>query len=235
MVLNKQKGNMYPWVTHTWNPIKGKCPHDCSYCYMKRFPQKEVRLDDRCFNDDLGSDNTIFVGSSCDIWAKDIPWDWVWKVCEHIEKYPSNTYLLQSKYPKRFDELLRRNKHLIKSFSKNVIVGTTIETNRDKDFGKEYVVSKAFPPVSRYIWLDSVDACHKMVSIEPIMDFDVSVLVAWIKTIKPDFVSIGADSKCHNLPEPAPEKIIEFVDCISEFTNVKIKSNLKRLYNQNQK
>ena len=31
-MLNRQKGNMYPWITHTWNPIKGKCPHDCTYC-----------------------------------------------------------------------------------------------------------------------------------------------------------------------------------------------------------
>ena len=27
---------MYEFVTHTWNPIKGKCYHDCSYCYMKK-------------------------------------------------------------------------------------------------------------------------------------------------------------------------------------------------------
>src|SRR3990167_1900105 len=31
-MLNKQKGNMYGFVTHTWNPIKGKCSHNCSYC-----------------------------------------------------------------------------------------------------------------------------------------------------------------------------------------------------------
>lgn len=41
--MNKQRGNMYSWVSHTWNPVKGKCPHDCNYCYMKRFPQKEMR------------------------------------------------------------------------------------------------------------------------------------------------------------------------------------------------
>ena len=27
---------MYPWVTHTWNPLAGRCKHDCNYCYMKR-------------------------------------------------------------------------------------------------------------------------------------------------------------------------------------------------------
>lgn len=25
MGLNKQKGNIYPWVIHKWNPANGKC------------------------------------------------------------------------------------------------------------------------------------------------------------------------------------------------------------------
>ena len=32
MSLNKSKGNMYPWLTHTWNPLAGECPHKCTYC-----------------------------------------------------------------------------------------------------------------------------------------------------------------------------------------------------------
>lgn len=28
MGLNISKGNMYEFVTHTWNIIKGKCYHD---------------------------------------------------------------------------------------------------------------------------------------------------------------------------------------------------------------
>lgn len=46
-MLNKSKGNMYPWVTYTWNPIKGKCPHECRYCYMKGYPQPELHLDEK--------------------------------------------------------------------------------------------------------------------------------------------------------------------------------------------
>ena len=63
-MLNKQKGNMYGFVTHTWNAIKGKCPHDCEYCYMKVFPQGELRLDEKEFKTDLGRNNIVFVGSS---------------------------------------------------------------------------------------------------------------------------------------------------------------------------
>lgn len=31
MPLNKSTGNMYKFITHTWNTIKGECPHGCSY------------------------------------------------------------------------------------------------------------------------------------------------------------------------------------------------------------
>jgi len=61
MPLRKQAGNMYDWVTHTWNPV-GKCRHNCSYCYMKRFPLGELRFDEREMNTNLGSGNVIFVG-----------------------------------------------------------------------------------------------------------------------------------------------------------------------------
>ena len=66
-MLNESKGNMYSFVNKTWNVIKGKCPHDCKYCYMKRFPQKDVRLDKKELKTDLGENNFIFVGSSCDM------------------------------------------------------------------------------------------------------------------------------------------------------------------------
>lgn len=26
---------MYDWITGTWDPIGGECPHKCSYCYVK--------------------------------------------------------------------------------------------------------------------------------------------------------------------------------------------------------
>ncbi len=47
MPLNETKGNMYGFVTHTWNPVKGICPHNCSYCYMRKWwPQmKAPRFD----------------------------------------------------------------------------------------------------------------------------------------------------------------------------------------------
>ena len=55
MGLNVSKGNMYEFVTHTWNTIKGQCFHDCSYCYMKRYGTlRETYLDTKEFKTDLG-------------------------------------------------------------------------------------------------------------------------------------------------------------------------------------
>ena len=48
MPLNKSIGNMYNFITHTWNTIKGECPHGCSYCYMKRWgKQPPLHFDEK--------------------------------------------------------------------------------------------------------------------------------------------------------------------------------------------
>ena len=70
---------------------------------------------------------------------------------------------------------------------------------------------------------------EKMVSIEQIMDMNVFRVVNWMKRIKPKFVSIGADSQGHNLPEPSWEKVQELIKELEKFTEVSIKDNLRRL------
>jgi DNA repair photolyase len=174
MGLNKQTGNMYPFVTHTWNPIRGKCPHDCVYCYMKGFKVGEYRLVESEFDTCLGKENFIFVGSSTDAWLAIM--EEIIAVLKHCCKYPLNRYLFQSKDPSRFI-------HFMDFMPPNFVLGTTIETNR------EYGVSKAPTPEVRMLAIFDL-LCPKMVSIEPIMDFDLDILVGWIKQIEPEFVSI---------------------------------------------
>ncbi|MCD6318205.1 hypothetical protein J7M02_03980, partial [Candidatus Aerophobetes bacterium] len=66
-------------------------------------------------------------------------------------------------------------------------------------------------------------------SIEPIMDFDLSKFLSWIEYINPSFVSIGADSKKSNLPEPPASKVKQLISALEKFTKVYVKKNLKRL------
>ncbi len=216
--------NMYPeYEGKTINFIMGKCPHKCSYCYVNffKFPllkQKysgKQRLNERAFRRNLGIYKQWFVCSCSDIAT--IPDAWINRILEHLKKFPRNTYLIQSKNPKRLYDFLDK-------FPKKTILGTTIETNRDY-----YDFSKAPKPSARASAISKHCQFKRMVSIEPILDFDLEVMVRWLKYIGPDYVSIGADSKGNNLPEPSPEKVKKLIDELWAFTFVKIKPNLNRL------
>lgn len=165
----------------------------------------------------LGTGNFIFVGSSTDAWAESVLTDWLLKTLRHCRAY-KNRYLFQSKNPKRFTQF---------EFPPNTILGTTIETNRL--YGTD--ISKAPPVGHRVAWLKKLEL-PKMVSIEPIMDFDLPILADWLWQLKPEFVSIGADSKGHKLPEPSPEKTRILVEQLRCITRVYVKDNLKRLLRQ---
>jgi len=217
-MLNKVKGNMYSFCTHTWNAIKGKCSHDCSYCYMKRFPQNPIRLDEKEFKTDLGKGNFIFVGSSTDMFAQDVPTEWIMKVLKHCDKYSENRYLFQTKNPQRFHKF-------ISELPLNTILGTTIETNRQEELDK---IGKAPKVYDRQYWI-TLSSFQTMITIEPIMEFDLDVLVNWINDIGPEFVNIGADSQRHNLPEPSWKKIQSLIKELEKFTKVNLKDNLNRL------
>jgi len=224
-MLNESKGNMYKFVTHTWNPIKGECSHDCVYCYMKSHgKQKQIRLVEKELKDDLRDANFIFVGSSTDMFASDIPEMWIKRVLRVCNKY-NNRYLFQSKNTKRFN-----NYDIIHSFPSNTVLGTTIETNNN-DLLK--TISNAPHPWDRANMLSLFKDHDKMVTIEPILDFDLFELVHLVANTSPSWVNIGADSKGHNLPEPTWKQVQELINELSKFTDVHLKDNLKRLRSNN--
>ena len=217
--MNKAKGNMYGFVTHTWNPIKGKCTHGCDYCYMRRFPQNEMRLDEKELKANLGKVNTIFVGSGTDMWAKSVPSEWLKAVLDkcysHI--FYNNIYFFQTKNPRRFLDF---------EIPKSSILCTTIETNR------EYIQMGSAPITHDRAFAMSeweLKPYRRMVTIEPIFDFDLPELFSYIKIIQPDQVNIGADSKGSGLPEPPKWKIEKLISELKKITKIHIKPNLNRL------
>ncbi len=117
------------------------------------------------------------------MWAADVPSEWIRKVLEYTKKY-NNNYLFQTKFPIRFLEF-------VGIFSQNYILGTTLETNRNYD------LSMAPLPTNRWMQfkLLSIYKLRTMISIEPIMDFDLEDFLCMLHVIKPEFVSIGADGK----------------------------------------
>ena len=219
MPLNKQKGNMYGFVTHTWNTIKGACPHDCSYCYCKsmaqRFnkPQPELHFDEKELKTNLGSGNFIFVGSSCDMFADNIPEEWIRKTLEHCGKYQHNKYLFQTKNPGNIRRIMLMN----------TTCCVTIETNRENDLNNS--------PTRYDRFIDSLSIRNDvMITIEPIMDFDIRYFIRWLQDLNPIQVNIGANTNRKvRVPEPPKEKVLDLITELEKFTTVHVKKNLDRI------
>lgn len=216
MAMNKQKGNMYGFITYTWNPIKGICPHDCSYCYMRRWWSKMTapRLDEKELRCNLGKDNYIFVGSSIDMWARINFITWQEAVLNYCKSNPQNIYLFQTKNPERY---------LDHKFDDNHILCITLESNR--------IYEKYCPvPEDRINAFSKIDHPHKMITIEPVLDFDPTIMLSMIDKINPEQINIGANTSSHKLPEPSRMNIKNFINCLqSKGYNVYLKDNLKRL------
>lgn len=228
-MLRPTKGNMYGFITHTWNPIKGECPHGCSYCYMKRWgAQKPLHLDEKEMRTDLGSGNYIFVGSSCDVWAEDVPMSYVDMVLNRCCKANENRYLMQTKNPlwmlNYLAERLDRNARQFDNF----VFCTTLETNRDTK-----AISPNAPDTDERAMAMGMlceIGLRTMVTIEPIIDFDTIPFIDMIMRCHPCQVNIGADSGHNNLLEPSALKIKSLIAGL-EASGIKVvqKKNLKRI------
>jgi len=138
----------------------------------------------------------VFVDGDGDITF--CPLEFVKETIESIkrrnEKNPEITYYFQSKNPACFKSFM----HLL---PKNCMLLITLETNRDEGYER---ISRAPKPSVRFRDFLELDYPRKVVTIEPIMDFDQEVFLSWIIQIKPEYVWIGYNSrpKSVRLPEP---------------------------------
>lgn len=216
MGLNKAQGNMYGFITNTFNTVKGACPHDCTFCYMKRWGHlKPVRFDEKELKTDLGSGNSIFIGSSCDMFAKEIPEDWILRTIDHCYEYEyQNNFLFQTKNPKNIRRI----------FPAKTTICVSLESNRHY---KE-ILRNSPSPMERVEQMQLIRQ-PLFITVEPVLKFDTKELVEMIKSCNPVQVNIGSDSQHHNLPEPTKEELIELVSELEKFTRVIQKSNLKRI------
>lgn len=184
----------------TWNLFTG-CDFNCSYCWARKLAEGKLRKSypngfvptvhpDR-FNKRFHPDDFVFPVSMGDIaFAPSVVED---HVVATANKYPETKFLLCSKKP----DIFRK----VKFHLPNVYLGTTLETNR------EYGVTRASPPLVRYLTMWNLTSPHKFVSIEPLMDFDLLTFVRWIGHIKPEIIEVGADNYRNNLPEPSADKV----------------------------
>jgi len=207
-------------ATKTWNPFKG-CSFDCVYCRpsFQRQSKRRKECQDcysykpHCHENRLArlpSAQIIFVCGSADVAF--CPPDFTRRIIERIAKHnvraPYKTYYLQSKKPACFRPFLA-------NLPENVILLTTLETNRDAGYRE---ISKAPPPSVRYEQFKSLEYPRKVVTIEPVLDFDLRTFAAWIRSIRPEYVWLGFNSKPKSvtLPEPSEEKVQELVNRLTD-------------------
>ena len=209
------KNRMYDDVK-TWNPFKG-CLFDCVYCrpsfQLQAKRQKHNCVD--CYNytphehldrlNKIPSADTIFVCGNSDISFCEL--EYTHKIIESIKKHnqrrPDKTYYFQSKRPEYF-------KPFLSELPGNAIILTTLETNRDDGYRQ---ISKAPAPSVRYKQLKALDYPRKVVTIEPVLDFDLEIFVDWINALKPEYVWLGYNSrpKQVTMSEPNKEKLTAFI------------------------
>jgi hypothetical protein len=208
----EKKNNMYKLSVKQWNPFVG-CEHDCIYCkssfqrQLKRWAKGQGDCP-KCANFEPHYRHSprleqklpktkymqfIFTCSSGDIAFCST--EYLEKIIARIQCEPDKTFLIQSKDPCTFNRVI---------FPKNVILGTTLETNKDELCEG---ISKAPKPSQRYKDFAKVNHPLKMVTIEPVIDFDLNTMIDWIENINPCMVWLGYDSGKNKLPEPELEKV----------------------------
>ena len=121
---------------------------------------------------------------------------------------PEQTFYFQSKRPEYFKQFLGE-------LPKNAVLLTTLETNRDEGYDQ---ISQAPVPSERYRQFLELAYPRKVVTIEPVMDFDHKTFLEWIVQIKPEYVYLGFNSKpkAVQLPEPTPQKFFDFIAALKQ-------------------
>lgn len=196
---------MFNIVTATWNPISG-CLYNCNYCWARDLATTKLKnsqrylkgfkpsLNEKEFKQRFGNGDLIFVADMGDMFGEFIPDHWIKQVFDYIRRFPEVDFLFMTKNPRRYLSLLP-------FIPKNSILGATIETNNDEIVCIDKVSSAPLPS-DRYEAMKALEWDRKLVSIEPILDFDLSIFSAWIQSINPIVVYIGYDNYFHKLREP---------------------------------
>jgi len=229
MTLNKAKGRMFKSVGWTWNPIAG-CDHDCAYCWARSLSERynrsfEPQFREKYLNDKMPNDGSwIFVGSMGDTFCSGVQDTHIYQLLSFIKQDKSNNkFLLMTKNPAR----LMMWRAYLKEIKEKIIIGTTIETNRDTSSWSNAISTEMRKEALNFA---KIQGFNTFVSMEPLADFDLGVISAWLLCIDPEAIEIGLENYSNYTTKPNEEKIKQLLDWLDEydFTYV-LKDNLVHL------
>jgi len=156
------------WTEQTWNPATGctKVSPGCNNCYAEAMSKRlkamgvngysngfDLTLMTERLEDPIKrkSPTIYFVNSMSDLFHKNIPFEYVRKVFDTIERTPQHTYQILTKRAERMAEFFQDY-----TPPKNAWLGVTVE---DRKYG-----------VSRIDHLRTVNAHIRFLSVEPLLE-----------------------------------------------------------------
>jgi len=138
------------WTDWTLNPVKGKCPVACPYCYAGEMYDRfgwnpEIRFCPSVFNTLPEKPVRVFVGSTMELFLFD---DWMERILNRCQDFPQHTFLFLTKKPERLPQW--------SPFPDNCQVGVTA-TNRQMYNDAIYYLKRVIAKV-------------KYISLEPLLE-----------------------------------------------------------------
>ena len=160
--------SLIEWTTSTWNPVTGcsKISSGCAHCWAERmskrlagrygYPKKDpfrvtLHPDRLELPARWRKSHMIFVCSMGDLFHKDVPDDFIFRVLGVIERCPGYTFQLLTKRDQRLLEFSGK----IGKWPPNVWAGVTVESKENE---------------KRVDSLRKVDAAVRFLSCEPLLE-----------------------------------------------------------------
>ncbi|NVJ65367.1 MAG: phage Gp37/Gp68 family protein [Gammaproteobacteria bacterium] len=161
------------WTEHTWNPITGctKVSPGCKHCYAEEMSVRlkamrangyengfKLTLMPERLNQPLArkKPTKYFVNSMSDLFHEGVPFAYIDKVFDVINRTPQHIYQILTKRAQRMEKYFRT-----RSVPQNAWIGVSVE---DKKYG-----------VPRIDYLRKISAHIRFLSVEPLLE-DVGVI-----------------------------------------------------------
>ena len=141
--------NPIGWTDYTWNPVKGKCPVACPYCYARRIYDRfhynpTIRMDEKELQAPfkLKEPSRIFVGSTIELFGNWVSDKWRYDILQVVKANPQHTFQFLTRFPNSMNCWI---------FPKNCWCGVTVENEREIErIGHLVDVRAPHPPTIQF-------------------------------------------------------------------------------------